>query len=64
MNTDKKPTELIVVSVRVRETLHSVDCMASADLVDAISNKVYEMLETAIERAKKNGRTTVRPHDL
>jgi hypothetical protein len=39
-------------------------CMSSGDLIEAVSNKVHEMLASATARAKGNGRSTVRPYDL
>jgi hypothetical protein len=32
--------------------------------VQAVSDKVHDMLQAAIERCEKNKRGTVRPHDL
>jgi histone H3/H4 len=34
------------------------------ELMQVISDKVYELLEDAIRRCTSNGRSTVRPHDL
>lgn len=54
-------TDLIVKS-GVKEALanHNV----SADLYDALDEKVTEMLEEAAQRADANDRKTVQPQDL
>lgn len=38
--------------------------MVSADAIDEINKKLYELLDKAIQRTKDNKRTTLRPHDL
>lgn len=37
---------------------------SDGDLVQAVSDKVHEILEDAIHRCTSNGRSTVRPYDL
>lgn len=59
-----KPKEILVVASKTREAIRAAGGMASADLVEALSDRVHELLEAAISRAKANGRTTVRPCDL
>lgn len=36
----------------------------SGDLYNALDKKVEDILKEASVRAKKNGRSTIRPHDL
>ena len=36
----------------------------SGDFFDALDKKVAEVVKEAAGRAKKNGRATIRPHDL
>jgi hypothetical protein len=38
--------------------------MTSSDVVGALSDKVYEILDEAIARTKANRRSTVKPQDL
>lgn len=59
-----KQREVVVVASKVKEAVKEAGCQSSGDLVDAISDKVHDLLEAAVERAKENGRATVRPYDL
>jgi histone H3/H4 len=59
-----KQREVVVVASKVKEAIKESGCQSSGDLVEAISEKVHELLEAAVERAKSNGRATVRPYDL
>ncbi|HET6344440.1 MAG TPA: hypothetical protein VFH51_05880 [Myxococcota bacterium] len=59
-----KQREVVVVASKVKEAIKEAGCQSSGDLVEAISEKVHEILEAAVERAKSNGRATVRPYDL
>jgi histone H3/H4 len=59
-----KTREVVVVASKVKEAIKEAGCQSSGDLVEAISEKVHEILEAAVERAKHNGRATVRPYDL
>ena len=56
--------EILVVGSKIKEAVKAGGCQSSGDLVEAVSNKVHEMLEAAIARAKANNRATVRPYDL
>jgi histone H3/H4 len=64
MAKKQKQREVVVVASKVKEAVKESGCQSSGDLVDAISDKVHDMLEAAVERAKNNGRATVRPYDL
>jgi histone H3/H4 len=57
-------TEILVVQSKVKETISKADMNSSGDLADALSAVVEKKLARAIERAKANGRKTVRPEDL
>jgi hypothetical protein len=56
--------EILVVGTKVKDVVKNAGCMSSSELLSAVSQKVHEMLVTAAQRAKENGRSTVRPHDL
>ncbi|MEL6543936.1 MAG: hypothetical protein AAFQ82_04880 [Myxococcota bacterium] len=60
----KKQREIVVVGSKVKETVKALGCQSSGDLIEAVSDHVHDMLEAAVERAKQNGRATVRPYDL
>jgi histone H3/H4 len=59
-----KQREVVVVASKVKDAVKESGCQSSGDLIEAISDKVHDMLEAAVERAKNNGRATVRPYDL
>ncbi len=45
-------------------TASAVGFRSDGQLVQAVSDKVHEILESAIGRCPANGRSTVRPYDL
>ncbi|MFO7565609.1 MAG: hypothetical protein R6X02_23400 [Enhygromyxa sp.] len=60
----KKPREIVVVGSKVKDVVRSAGYRSDGELVQAISDKVHEMLDAAIKRAESNKRGTVRPYDL
>lgn len=52
------------VASAIKEFLNQKDMMAAADLVDGLNEVMEAALTRGIERAKENGRKTVRPCDL
>ena len=60
----KKPKEILVVGSKVKEVVRQAGLRSDGDLVQAVSDKVHEILESAIARAESNKRGTVRPYDL
>jgi uncharacterized protein YfcZ (UPF0381/DUF406 family) len=64
MAKKQKQREIVVVASKIKDVIKESGCQSSGDLVEAISDKVHEMIETATERAKQNSRATVRPYDL
>ncbi len=64
MAKSSKPKEVVVVGSKVKDVVKEAGLRSDGELVQAISDKVHEMLESAIRRCKGNGRSTVRPYDL
>lgn len=56
--------EVVVVGSKLKDAVKNAGCQSSGDLVEAVSEKVHDMIVAAVERAKQNGRATVRPYDL
>ena len=56
--------EMLLVVSKIKHYIRSKDCMCSSDAAMALSDRVYCMLDKAMERAQANHRTTVRPQDL
>ena len=59
-----KKRDTLVVGSKCKEFVRSKGLMAAGDLIDAISEKVYAMLDAAGNRVSSNKRSTMRPHDL
>ncbi|HSI03939.1 MAG: hypothetical protein ACAI38_14390 [Myxococcota bacterium] len=64
MAEQKKEREVVVVGSKLKDAVKAAGCQSSGDLVEAVSEKVHDMIIAAVERAKQNGRATVRPYDL
>jgi chorismate mutase len=60
----KQPKEIVIVGSKVKAIVSGDGMRSDGELVQAISDRVHEMVEAAKARAKENGRNTVRPHDL
>ena len=56
--------EILVVGTKMKDVVKAAGCMSSAELLEAVSDRVHALLLAAAERAKQNGRSTVRPYDL
>ena len=56
--------EILVVQSKVKEFIKSKGCQTSATAIDALSKRVKELLNEAVERAKSNNRSTVKDRDL
>ena len=59
-----KRREIVVVGSKVKKIVRGAGLRSDGELVAAVSEKVHEILQAAIKRAKANKRGTVRPHDL
>ena len=59
----KKRDSLIVAS-KVKAYIKGKKMMTSSDALEAISEKVYNILDSAIARTQANRRSTVKPQDL
>jgi hypothetical protein len=59
-----KKRESLVVASKVKAYIRSKKMMSSSEMLEAINDKVYCMLDAASERTKANRRSTVRAHDL
>lgn len=57
-------TDLLVVGSKVKEEIKKYDCNTAGDAVEALSKMVEDVIKKAAERAKANGRKTVRAEDF
>ncbi|TPV94931.1 MAG: hypothetical protein B7733_12485 [Myxococcales bacterium FL481] len=60
----KKEREIVVVGSKIKDVIRNAGLRSDGELIAAVSEKVHDVLEAAIERAGSNKRGTVRPHDL
>lgn len=63
-NKSKAPKEILVVGSKVKDVIRDAGLRSDGELIQAVSDKVHDLLGAAIERTKSNNRSTVRPHDL
>lgn len=59
-----KQKEVLVVASKVKAYVKSQKMMTSSDAIAALNEKVYALLDDAIERTQANRRSTVKPQDL
>ena len=56
--------EILLVASKVREQIKAADCNTAGDAVEGLNGWVHWLIGQATERAKANGRKTVRAHDF
>ena len=56
--------DVLVVASKVKAYIRSKKMMCSSDAIGSISDGIYDSLDRAIERAKANRRSTVKPQDI
>ena len=59
-----KKRESLIVASKVKGYIKSKKMMTSSDAIEAISEKVYGILDDAVVRTKANRRSTVKAQDL
>ncbi|MCB0417656.1 MAG: hypothetical protein H6617_05305 [Bdellovibrionaceae bacterium] len=59
-----KKMESLVVGSKAKAVLKKAKCNVAGDAFEGLNNVVYWYLEQAANRAKANGRKTVRAHDF
>lgn len=59
-----KPTEMLLVSSKVRAMIKDNGCNTAGDALDGLNSYVAWLVEQAAKRANENGRKTVRAHDF
>ena len=64
MAKSSKPKEIVVVGSKIKEVIKEAGLRSDGELVQAVSDKVHDLLGAAIQRCKDNNRSTVRPYDL
>ncbi len=58
------PTEPLLVASKVKGLIKAADCNTAGDALDGLNAYVGWLILQATQRAKANGRKTVRAHDF
>ncbi|HTJ40976.1 MAG TPA: hypothetical protein VL463_02745 [Kofleriaceae bacterium] len=58
------PTESLLVASKVKAMIKGADCNTAGDALDGLNSYVGWLVQQATQRAKANGRKTVRAHDF
>lgn len=56
--------DILVVQSKVKDYIKKKGCQTSATAIDALSQRVANLLNEAVERAKSNNRSTVKDRDI
>jgi hypothetical protein len=59
-----KKRESLIVASKVKAYIKSKKMMTSSDSLEALSEKIYGVLDAAVARTKANRRSTVKAQDL
>ncbi len=57
-------TEMLVVASKVKTYIKSKGMMTASDTIKALNEKLYQVLDAAVQRTQANRRSTVKPQDL
>ncbi len=60
----KKVLEVLLVGSKVKAEIKAAECNTGGDAIEGLNNWVHWLVGQATERAKANGRKTVRAHDF
>lgn len=60
----KKSNEMLIVTSKTKDALRSHGLNVSSDAIDALNEKVHELVVEAAKRAEANKRGTIRPWDF
>jgi hypothetical protein len=60
----KKKRDSLVVASKIKAYIKDKQMMTSGDALEAISERVYCILDCAMNRTKANRRSTVKPQDI
>jgi histone H3/H4 len=55
---------MLLVGTKVKAAVRAQNMLCSGELLEALNCRVYCMISKAVERAKANKRSTVKPQDV
>jgi histone H3/H4 len=56
--------EIVIVGSKMKDAIRGAGCNVAGDAIEHLNEKVHAMIKLATERAKENGRKTVRGYDF
>lgn len=59
-----KKMDMLLVSSKCKDTIRKSGCNVAGDALESLNEVIYWHLEQACQRAKANGRKTVRSYDF
>lgn len=60
----KNTGEILIVASKMKDAIRSNDCNVAGDAIESLNARVHDMIASAVQRAKENGRKTVRGYDF
>jgi hypothetical protein len=64
-NTEvKSEKELVLIQSKIKDYIKSKGYMTASDALDGLNERVYRLIDEALERTSANKRTTVKPIDF
>lgn len=64
MSDQNQEMEMLLVGSKTKAVLKDMDVSVAGDALEGLNKIVYWYIHQAAERAKANGRKTVRAHDF
>lgn len=56
--------DALIVASKTKAYIKNLGCMVSADALDELNKKIYDLIDAAVKRTKENKRSTLRSHDF
>lgn len=64
MSEETTARESLIVTTKVKAYIKAKGCMTSGDAIDGLNEKIYQLLDEAVDRTQNNKRSTVRSYDF
>lgn len=64
MSEDTTSKESLIVASKIKAYIKSKGLMTASDAIDGLNEKIYKLIDEAIERTQANKRSTVRSYDF
>ncbi|MCC5814793.1 MAG: hypothetical protein JJT78_08560 [Leptospira sp.] len=64
MSEETTSKETLIVASKVKAYIKSKGCMTSGDAIEGLNEKIYKLIDEAVERTQANKRSTLRSYDF